>query len=175
MKRLFPLFVAALAAAGLLAAWSASGSSSVKLTAKLGAKAERPAPKGAARASGLFTGTLTGSQLSWRLTFSNLTGQAVAAHVHLGRPGVPGPVAVPLCGPCRSGAHGTAKLDSRVKAALLSGGAYVNLHTAKNAAGEIRGQIAGGTGTAPAGTTTDGTSTSGGGGYDDPGGYGGYG
>jgi len=57
----------------------------------------------------------------------------------------------------------------------LSGGAYVNVHTAKNAAGEIRGQVAGGGGTAPAGTTTSGTSTSGGGGgYDDPGG-GGYG
>ena len=51
-------------------------------------------------------------------------------------------MAVPLCGPCASGAHGTARLASKTKTALLAGTAYVNVHTARNAAGEIRGQIA---------------------------------
>ena len=110
-----------LAAAGLLAAWSASGSSPLKLTAKLSARAERPAPKGAASATGVFTATLTGSSLTWRLTFSQLTGKAAAAHIHIGRAGVAGPVAVPLCGPCASGAHGTVRLNSKTKAALLAG------------------------------------------------------
>ncbi len=120
MRRPFPLIliVAALSAAGLLAAWSASGSTSVKLAAKLSTRAERPAPKGAATATGVFTGTLTGSSLSWRLTFSRLTGKAVAAHIHLGKPGVAGPVAVPLCGPCASGAHGKVTLAAKTKAAL---------------------------------------------------------
>ena len=93
MRRPLPLIaiVVVLAAAGLLAAWSASGSSSVKLAAKLSARAERPAPKGAASATGAFTATLTGSSLSWRLTFSHLTGKAVAAHIHIGGPGSPAP------------------------------------------------------------------------------------
>src|SRR4051812_30620422 len=138
MRRHFPLIaiVAALGAAGLLAAWSANGSSSLKLAAKLSSRAERPAPKSAASATGAFTATLSGTSLSWRLTFSHLTGKAVAAHIHLGRPGVAGPVAVPLCGPCSSGARGTVKLDVKTKGAVLGGRAYVNVHTAKNAGGE---------------------------------------
>ena len=171
MRRRFSLIAiaAVLGAAGLLAAWSASGSSSVTLTAKLSARAERPAPKGAASATGAFTATLTGSSLSWRLTFSHLTGKAAAAHIHIGGPGVAGPVAVPLCGPCASGVHGTVRLSAKIKAAVLGGRAYVNVHTARNAAGEIRGQILGGVGTAPIRTTTNDTG-GGGGGYG--GGYG---
>jgi hypothetical protein len=172
MRRPFPLVAAALAAIGLFIAGlglAASGSTPTKLSARLVARAETPRPKGAARASGLFTATLTGSSLSWRLTFSRLTGKALAAHVHLGRPGVAGPVAVPLCGPCVSGAHGSKKVTAKVRSALLSGGAYVNVHTARNPGGEIRGQVAGGR--RPVGTSTtesEPTTT-------DDGGYGGYG
>lgn len=178
MRRPFLPITAAVAAAGLaaaglgLAAGGGGGASTTKLSATLGARAEKPAPKGAAAATGRFTATLSGSSLAWRLTFSKLTGKAVAAHVHLGKPGVAGPVEVPLCGPCASGAHGTAKLNAKTKAAVLSGRAYVNVHTPKNMAGEIRGQLvrAGG-GPAPAPTTTSATTTEdGGGGYG--GGYG---
>jgi len=143
------------------------------LAAKLTAGAERPKPKGAVIASGQFRATLSGASLTWRLTFSKLTGRALAAHVHLGRRGVAGPVAVPLCGPCASGAHGTARLTVKVRAALRSGGAYVNVHTAKNAAGEIRGQVTGGGAASSVATSTEDkgtTSTDSGGG-----GYGGYG
>jgi hypothetical protein len=137
----------------------ASGSTAVKLTARLDARHETPAPKAAARAYGLFTATLTGRSLTWRLTFSRLTGRALAAHIHLGRPGVAGPVVVPLCGPCVSGAHARVVVTARVRAALLSRTAYVNVHTAKNPAGEIRGQVTGGT-APPAGTSgTSGTTT----------------
>jgi hypothetical protein len=152
MRRLFLPIAVAVGAAGLFAAGlglAASGASSTKVTAKLMPRLERPVPKGAAGATGLFTGTLNGSSLSWRLTFRGLTGKATAAHIHLGRAGVAGPVAVPLCGPCVSGAHGTAKLSSKTKAAVLSGAAYVNVHTVKNAAGEIRGQVAHGATIAP--------------------------
>ena len=121
--------------------------------------------------SPLATDTLTGSSLSWRLTYSRLTGKALAAHIHLGKPGVAGPVAVPLCGPCVSGVHKTSKLTLRVKAALMSGRAYVNVHTAKNPAGEIRGQVAGGRPAAGAATTTTETQPT----TTDDGGYGGYG
>jgi CHRD domain-containing protein len=157
-------------AAGLAVAASGSSGSSTKFVTKLAARSETPRPKGATRATGLFTATLTGSSLAWRLTYSRLTGKALAAHIHLGKPGVAGPVAVPLCGPCVSGVHKTSKLTSRVKAALMSGRAYVNVHTAKNPAGEIRGQVAGGRPAAGAATTTETQPTT-----TDDGGYGGYG
>jgi hypothetical protein len=111
----------------------------------LNARQEIPKPKGAARANGRFTATAvkTGASavLSWRLTFSKLTGRAVAAHIHLGRRGVAGPVAVTLCGPCRSGVAGRSTVTGQVLAALEAGRAYVNVHTSRNAAGEIRAQI----------------------------------
>jgi hypothetical protein len=79
--------------------------------------------------------------LTWRLTFSRLTGKAVAAHIHRGVRGKAGPVIVPLCAPCKSGAQGKATVDSSVVNALESGRTYVNVHTKKNPAGEIRGQL----------------------------------
>ena len=91
--------------------------------------------------SGRFTGTLTGRSLKWKLTFKGLTGPASAAHIHLGKRGVAGAVAVPLCGPCRSGVHGKTRVTASVAKALKARGAYVNVHTAKNPDGEVRGQI----------------------------------
>ena len=113
----------------------------------LTARQEVPRPKGNAnRARGAFTAIVTKSgtetRLGWRLSFSRLTGRAVAAHIHLGRRGRSGPVAVTLCGPCRSGVRKSVSLQPAVVAALEAGNAYVNVHTARNPAGEIRGQIA---------------------------------
>ena len=177
MRRLLLFPAVAVAAAGLFVTGlglGATGSSPVKLSAKLGARGEVPAPKAAARGTGLFTASLSGRSLTWRLAFSRLTGRALAAHIHLGKPRVAGPVAVPLCGPCLSGAHGKVTITAKVRTALLAGGAYVNVHTARNAAGEIRGQVAGGHASVTATTTeqtgTSGTTTSDSGGYG--GGYG---
>ena len=127
MSRPLLLTAVAVTAAGLFAAGlglGATGSSATRLTAKLDAGHEAPAPKGAARAAGAFTATLTGRSLTWRLTFSGLTGKALAAHIHLGKAGVAGPVAIPLCGPCLSGAHSKVTVTAKVRAALLNGGAY---------------------------------------------------
>ena len=113
----------------------------------LRASQERPRPKGKlAKAKGTFTATVTRSGTSgvitWRLTFGKLSGRATAAHIHSGARGKAGPVIVPLCAPCRSGAHGRATVSGSVLDALESGRTYVNVHTRKNPAGEIRGQIA---------------------------------
>ena len=118
---------------------------SVKTT--LRASQERPKPKGKVRrARGTFTATVTKSGASgviaWRLTFAKLTGRAIAAHIHSGVRGKAGPVIVPLCAPCKSGAHGRATLSASVLAALEAGRTYVNVHTRKNPNGEIRGQLA---------------------------------
>ena len=111
-----------------------------KLTANLNNAQEVPKPD-AAGGSGRFTGTLTGRSLKWKLTFRKLTGPGTAAHIHLAKRGVAGPVGVPLCGPCTSGAHGKTRVPANVAKALKNRGAYVNVHTVKNADGEIRGQI----------------------------------
>ena len=137
------------------------------LKTSLRAAQERPKPKGNVRpARGAFTVSIakqgSSAVLTWRLTFSHLTGKAVAAHIHRGVRGKAGPVIVPLCAPCKSGAQGKATVDSSVLNALESGRTYVNVHTKKNPAGEIRGQIAGPHGVMPptphtttAPTTTD--------------------
>jgi hypothetical protein len=172
-----------LAAAGFaLAGFALAGSvaapqKSYLLKANLSAGQETPPVKGAKGATGLFTATLTASgskgALAWRLTFRNLTGRALAAHIHIGAPGKPGPVAIPLCGPCSSGAHGVFRGplsgNSALVKALLHGGAYTNVHTKKNPNGEIRGtDRVTGTTTKPvatAGTTTTPPPTSTGYGY----------
>jgi CHRD domain len=116
------------------------------ISTTLNARQERPRPKGnVRRATGTFTATVTKlgttGTMPWRLRFSGLTGRAVAAHIHIGSRGRAGPVAVSLCGPCRSGARGTANLNAAVLTALEAGRAYVNVHTQRNPAGEIRGQV----------------------------------
>ena len=145
------------------AGWLSTHANAIALTSTLGAAKEVPKPTGvSAKAGGTFAAGLTrkgtGGTLAWRLTFRGLTGKASAAHIHLAKPGKAGPVAVPLCGPCRTGARGTAKLKAGTVTALLGGSAYVNVHTAKNPAGEIRGQVKKG-GKAPSGTTTTTTGT----------------
>ena len=111
------------------------------------ARTEVPRPSGVpAGATGSFTGLAVElandkARVTWKLTFSNLSGKAIAAHIHLGKPGKAGPVALALCGPCRSGQRGSGMLTHAQFAKLEAGGAYVNVHTAKNAGGEIRGQL----------------------------------
>jgi CHRD domain len=153
--------------AGIGSAGWFGGEQAMGLRATLGVAAEVPEPKGVrSNARGTFTAGLTrrGTRgtLTWRLTFRGLTGSATAAHVHLGKVGVAGPVMVPLCGPCRSGARGTSRVNGRVMSSMLGRGAYVNVHTKRNPAGEIRGQVRRG-GSAPSGTTgtttTDTTTT----------------
>jgi hypothetical protein len=142
--KLFAVFAAlAIACVALAGAAGAASTAGSPVSAKLNVKAEVPAPKGG-KGTGSFSGTLNGSKLTWKLTWGTLSGPANAAHIHLGKAGKAGNVVVPLCAgaTCKSGVHGTVTLKAAVLKALKAGGTYVNIHTAKNAAGEIRGQIA---------------------------------
>jgi Cu/Zn superoxide dismutase len=136
------------AAVALVVAGSAvarSQATKVQVAATMVASDETPTPKGdVGTARGTFTGTLTktdsGAVLNWQLSFTGLTGDATAAHIHIADRGKPGPVVVPLCTPCSSGASGTANVSATVLEALENDRAYVNVHTKTNPAGEIRGQ-----------------------------------
>jgi CHRD domain len=147
VRKLATLIGAGAAASLVIVAFAtaAQRAETYKVSALLIPGVEVPKPKGAVAGRGMFTGTYvenkTGAVLKWKLTFSHLSGKAIAAHIHNGRPGVAGPVIVPLCGPCRSVQTGTAKITKATVAALEGHRAYVNVHTPKNAAGEIRGQV----------------------------------
>jgi CHRD domain len=150
VKNLWALIAVAVLGAALVAVGGAAGRSQanrVHLVGAMTAAQEVPPPTGdVAAARGKFTATLTrsgtGATIAWRLTFSGLTGPGTAAHIHIAPPGQAGPVAVPLCGPCESGVTGTANVDATVLKAIKDGRAYVNVHTARNKAGEIRAQLA---------------------------------
>ena len=126
----------------------AAGATQSTLTLSTRLNARQEVPKQTfknLKASGHFTGTLekikNGYRLYWRLTFSQLSGKALAAHIQRGKRGKFGPAMAALCSPCRSGAHGSLYF-SPPELALASGRyLYVNVRTAKNRAGEIRGQI----------------------------------
>jgi CHRD domain len=145
LKTIGAVTLAALGLSGL--ALAATRGETYQMTANLKARSEVPAPKGVpASAVGLFTAKAVEqandkTKIAWRLTFSHLTGPAAAAHIHLGKPGKAGPVAAALCGPCKSGQKGTAFVTQAQWTAIEKGGGYVNVHTAKNADGEIRGQV----------------------------------
>ena len=143
MRKLVPMLVAGAVAALALAAISAARPAAVHLSAKLTASEEIPKQVVKdTRAHGQFTGTLTGTKLKWKLTYAGLTGKATAAHIHVGAAGKSGNVVVPLCGPCHSGMTGTATITKSLLKKIQAHGTYVNVHTAKNPAGEIRGQLA---------------------------------
>lgn len=141
--------LALFAAAATALAGNATAQKTYLLRATLDTRHETPPAKDAQGASGVFTATLTLSgkkgTFLWKLTFKNLSGPAIAAHVHIGAPGKAGPIAIPLCGRCTAAAHGSYTgpigANPTLLKALLHGGAYANVHTKKNPNGEIRGQI----------------------------------
>jgi hypothetical protein len=149
MRKRTPAYAAAavVAVAVLVSALAASAAptapnATVRLKAFLTVNQSIPTPKGA-HGSGTFTATVTSRTIKWRLTFRGLTGPAAAAHIHSALAGRANPAPlVPLCGPCTNGQRGTATASAAALKKILGGATYVNVHTAKNGAGEIRGQIA---------------------------------
>jgi len=96
------------------------------------------AGKGAATAS-LDTATKT---LNWTVTYSGLSGPATAGHIHgPAAPGANAGVLVPFTGALVSPIKGSATLTDAQISDLQAGRTYVNLHTADNKGGEIRGQL----------------------------------
>ena len=80
-------------------------------------------------------------KLTWKVTFSGLTGPATAAHFHgPAEAGKNAGVAVPIAGSA-SPMDGSATLTDAQAADLAGGKLYVNIHTAANKGGEIRGQV----------------------------------
>ena len=76
-------------------------------------------------------------------TFTGLTTNASAAHIHRGPAGVAGPVSVPISfTPAMVGTvTGNATVSSSLADSMIAGNTYVNVHNATFPGGEIRAQL----------------------------------
>ena len=110
--------------------------------AVLRANQEVTYPNGNRTASiGHFTGRLSGKTLRWTLTYSHLSGRATVTRLNKGARGTNGAPFKSLCRTCLATTRGTLTLTASQLNAMLHGTTYVNIHTAMNTRGEIRGQI----------------------------------
>jgi hypothetical protein len=154
------LLCGAAVAAALLISATPSSAQVVTMTATLGGGEETPAP-------GLLTGAVgtavvsvdpVNEELAVTLALFNFVTGTTAGHIHVAPKGIAGPVVINF--PIPTGRTGDLPLTFRVGAsafvarpeigintiadaiqAIVGGGAYVNIHTSANPAGEIRGQL----------------------------------
>jgi hypothetical protein len=111
-------------------------------TARLNGAAETPPNASAGSGAATVDLDTTAKTVSWTVTYSGLSGPATAAHFHGPAPvGQAAGVEIPLKGDLASPITGSASVTDVQAADLRAGQWYVNVHTAANPAGEIRGQI----------------------------------
>ena len=133
--------LAALACAVAFALASPAMAATVNLKADLKAASEVPPTDSKGTGSVTATFDTTSKQLSWKGTVSGLTGPATAAHFHAGEVGKNGGVAIPIAGADKGSFEGSATLTDAQADDLMGGKWYVNVHTAANKGGEVRGQV----------------------------------
>ena len=113
-----------------------------KMKATLDGKSEVPATTSAGTGTADIDYDAATKKLSWKLTYSGLSGPATMAHFHgPAEAGKNAGVAVPITNATSSPAEGSATLTDAQAADLVAGKYYVNVHTAANPAGELRGQV----------------------------------
>ncbi|MFT5589946.1 MAG: hypothetical protein ACI9ZF_002126 [Bradyrhizobium sp.] len=142
MKIPYPRVATALtiAATVLVAAACATPANLPLGDAKLNGTQEVPPVSSSAIGTAMITVTANKS-VSGRVTTSGLEGKA--AHIHLGAPGMNGGVVIGLT----KNSDGSwsvptgATLTDAQYASYQAGNLYVNVHTALNPGGEIRGQL----------------------------------
>ncbi|HKS89440.1 MAG TPA: CHRD domain-containing protein [Stellaceae bacterium] len=112
--------------------------------ANLSAASEVPPVQSAGKGTATINVDPATKELSWRVDYSGLTGPAAAAHIHCGAAaGANAGVSVPFgTGQAvASPIQGSGKMTDAQLADLQAGKCYVNVHTAANKGGEIRGQL----------------------------------
>jgi hypothetical protein len=112
------------------------------MKAALDGKAQVPPNTSAATGTADIDYDPASKKLSWKLNYSGLSGPATAAHFHgPAEAGKNAGVAVAIPNATSSPAEGSATLTDAQAADLVAGKYYINIHTAANPGGEIRGQV----------------------------------
>jgi hypothetical protein len=123
-----------------IVAMGVSVASAVDVKVTLSGSQEVPPVTTSATGSGTIT-VAADQSISGKITTTGIKG--TAAHIHVAAPGTNGPVIVPLT---KDGENGWAvgpgaKLQDAHYQAFKDGNLYINVHSAANPNGEIRGQI----------------------------------
>ena len=140
MRKLFEKSKPALAILSVVLAACATMSMNKDVKVTLSGANEVPPVTTSASGSGNIT-VAADKSVSGSISTSGVAG--TAGHIHIGAAGKNGPVAVPLA---KSGGSGWsvpagAKLTDDQYESFKKGELYVNIHSAANKAGEIRGQL----------------------------------
>jgi CHRD domain len=113
------------------------------VTVQLSGAQEVPPVTGAGTGTAVLTLDQASQAVTWKLSWSGLTGDVAAAHFHgPAAPGANAGVVAPIGGAgMQSPSEGVVTLTAAQWADLMAGKDYINIHTAANKGGEIRGQI----------------------------------
>ena len=114
----------------------------LKFKANMDATQEVPPNDSKAKGTADLTYDTATKNLTWTITFDDLTGAAGAAHFHgPAEAGKNAGVALLIGQNLTSPAKGSATLTEAQADDLMAGRWYINVHTAANKGGEIRGQV----------------------------------
>jgi hypothetical protein len=132
-------FAALLLGASLLS--GAAMAETITFHAKLDGATEVPPKTTAGTGEAMVTLDTAAKTVTYNVTYSGLSGPATMGHIHgPAAPGANAGVVVPFAN-AASPISGKATLTDAQIADLEAGKYYVNVHTAANPAGEIRGQL----------------------------------
>jgi hypothetical protein len=113
-----------------------------KMKVTLDSKSEVPPNTSAGTGTADVDYDAASKKLTWKLTYSGLSGPATGAHFHgPAEAGKNAGVKVAIPNATSSPAEGSAILTDEQAADLTAGKYYINVHTAANPGGEIRGQV----------------------------------
>ena len=126
--------------------FSAFGQTMASNTSALSAKLSgaNEVPSNTSAGAGMLEASLDQQThvLTWTLTYTGLTGPVKAGHFHgPAAAGANAGVALGFTGSVESPVKGSATLTDAQVADVMAGKWYVNLHTAANPGGEVRGQV----------------------------------
>lgn len=154
-----PMLCCAAAFVGVLALGANPASAQTyTLTATLTGAGENPAINTGSFGSATVTVDMSARTVTYRVDVYNLPSGVTASHIHVGAAGTNGPVVVNLAPPVPAsndfGFSGTVRdtefvlrPDQGIRSAddmfqaILGENSYVNVHSAVNGGGEIRGQL----------------------------------